>query len=101
MIAAIKQFDKKIIPWIKEENKMANKVNALLFDYLSNIRTLITLRFLYPTEQSLSHRIDEVRAVYLKHMKRNERKRFFADVFLNLVTGGLLIVYIYNQWHLT
>jgi hypothetical protein len=66
----VRWFDIKIVAWIKEENKKSHRVNSLLFDYLSNIRTLITLRFLKPTEVSLDHSIQDQKVPYMKHIIR-------------------------------
>lgn len=97
MAIVIRTYDIKIVAWIKEANSRDHIVSSLLFDYLSNIRTLITLRFLEPTEKNLSTAIDRVQEPFTKHMVRNERKRFTTDVSLEMVVSGILMVYVYTQ----
>lgn len=98
IILLVQWFDKWITYWIKEENKKAHKVTALLVDYLSNIRTLITLRFLSPTEKTLINTIQHVKTPFMKHAVRNEWKWFSTDMILEMVIMILLLVYIYNTW---
>lgn len=99
MVFLIQWFDKKIVAWIKDENTLSHKVNWLLFDYLSNIRTLITLRFLSPTENSLSQAIVDQKEPFEKHVVRNEWKWFVTDAGLQVVTAGIIIAYIVTQWN--
>ena len=98
MIFVINRFDKKIVAWIKEENTLAHKVSWLLFDYLSNIRTLITLRFLSPTEMSLSKAMQEQKEPFKKHILRNEQKWFVTDSWLEFITAAIIIAYVLIQW---
>lgn len=91
-------FDKKIVMWIKEENIFSHKVWSLLFDYLSNIKTLITLRFIEPTEQNLRKGMDDVYVPFSKHNIRNERKWFTTSSILQLSLLFVIVAYMYHAW---
>lgn len=69
-----------------------------MFDYLSNIRTLITLRFLSPTEMSLSKSMQDQKVPFKKHILRNEQKWFVTDSLLELITAIIMIAYVLIQW---
>jgi ABC-type multidrug transport system fused ATPase/permease subunit len=90
------RFDKKIVTWIKEENVLYHKVNSLLVDYLSNIKTLITLRSLSTTERNLDLAIDKTYIPFHRHIVRTERKWFTVDSLLQISLQLTMIVYMYH-----
>ncbi len=89
-------FDKKIVTWIREENSLYHKVNSLLVDYLSNIKTLITLRFLSPTEKNLDSAIDKTYTPFRLHVVRTEWKWFTVDLMLQISLQVTMIIYVYH-----
>ncbi|MEI7478109.1 MAG: hypothetical protein WCJ81_06570 [bacterium] len=97
----VKWFDVKIVARIKARQKKSHKVNGLLFDYLSNIRTLITLRFLQPTEVALEDAIKDQKELFMKHTTRNEWKWFVTDGSINIIVACIVLAYIYVQWSQT
>ena len=44
-IAIVILFDRKLIPLYDQQNEIENHVGAVLFDYISNMTTILTLRF--------------------------------------------------------
>jgi len=89
-------FDKKIVLWIKEENVFSHKVGNLLFDYLSNIKTLITLRFIQVTQDNLAQSMDDMYLPFERHTTRNERKRFTTDSLLKISLLMIVAIYMYH-----
>ncbi len=94
------KFDKIIVPLIKERNKREHVVMSVLFDYLSNIKTVITLRFESQALQALKQKIDHVFPVFEKYSVMNEYKWFSMDMLMNVVTLTALWWYIYQQFSL-
>lgn len=101
VLVLITWFDKKIVMWIKEENILSHKVWSLLFDYLSNIKTLITLRFLEPTQTNLKKGMDDMYIPFNKHNKRNERKWFTTSSLLQVSLLLVIVAYMYHAWATT
>lgn len=94
-------FDIRIVAYIKEQNKKDHKVSGLLYDYLSNIKTIITLRFIEKTRGVMNSRIDEVYLPFSKRIVINEWKRFSVNMVLAITIGIMLSRYIYSQISLT
>lgn len=65
-------------------------------DYLTNIKTLITLRFLQPTEQNLATLNETFYSPYIKAVIKGERKWFTTDALIQMML--IMIVGIY-MWH--
>lgn len=101
VISIVHYYDKKIVALIKEYNRRDHKVNSLLVDYLSNIKTLITLRFLQPTQDVLDRSIAHTRSPFYEQVSYNEIKRFAADVILRSALGIVIFLYIYYSWSAT
>ena len=101
VIMIIIYYDKKIVFYIKKFNTWDHKVNGLLVDYISNIRTLITLRFLQPTEYALNNAIIETYPDRNKEIKLNELKRFLTSSLLSLSLYIVILWYIYYSRSLT
>lgn len=91
IIVLVSRFDTKIITRLKQENTLNHKVSTLLFDYLSNIKTLITLRFLSPTENNIDHAVSEMYPYFNRRIQRNERKRFTIDTILQAILISVVV----------
>ncbi len=85
--------DKKIVPFLAERNIAQNKVAARLFDYLSNIRTVITLRFGKESVLSLEKKIDHSYSPFEKSNVKGEMKWFIMNIFLNIGNISMLGTY--------
>lgn len=97
VVALITYFDKVIVAAIKEKNIFQNKVTSLLVDYLTNIKTLITLRFLEPTEQMVARSIDHSYPAYRTQVRVNELKWFITDTLLQVSLLWVILYYMYVQ----
>lgn len=98
IVLLVEYFDGKIVKLIKLFNTKDHKVNSLLVDYISNIRTLLTLRFLSPTEQTVADAIDYTYDDRNKEIKLTEWKWFLTSALLGLVLTGCIFYYIYDVW---
>jgi ATP-binding cassette, subfamily B, bacterial len=97
----ILNFDKKLIKLYKALNKFSNKVSAAVFDYLSNIITVITLRL----RRVVSIEIDERLMASFKITRKvaiiNESKWAFTSVAISFMTVIALIYRSYTDYMAT
>ena len=63
-IASVLIFDRKLIPLYDAENEIDNHVGAVVFDYISNMTTILTLRFGELTRTNLFQRMLAVWPIY-------------------------------------
>jgi ABC-type multidrug transport system fused ATPase/permease subunit len=75
-VIVVNRFDKKLNIFMQEKNDRDHDVSSTLFDFLSNIKTVITLRFLDRALQTVQEKIALVYPPFIKNAVLNERKRF-------------------------
>lgn len=93
------KIDKRIlIPLIEQKNKKEHRVMSTLFDFLSNIKTVITLRFEERALWSLRKKIQDVFPTFRKFTLWNEYKWFSMDMIMKIVVMTILWGYIYQQF---
>jgi len=90
-------FDKKLIPLYDEQNEIDNHVGAVLFDYISNMTTVITLRLGQLTYNNLYKRMMGVWPYFSKDAVLNEVKWFTMGTLLSLLQAAVLIAYILHS----
>ncbi|OJY90607.1 MAG: ABC transporter [Sphingobacteriales bacterium 40-81] len=98
VIFTIFQFDKPYIKTLEEVNEEEHKVSASLFDSLSNVVTVITLRLQSRLQQTLIGRIMAVWPPFRKNVSINEWKWFVTDMLVALIYVVILIGYIWQNW---
>lgn len=84
-IYLIFKFDKPFIKAVHETNEKEHTVSATLFDSLSNIITVITLRLEKRMESSLGEKIKAVFKPFMRNVVINEWKWFVADTLVALI----------------
>lgn len=92
------QFDKPLIRHLNETNEKEHIVSANLFDSLSNINTVITLRLEKQMEKSLLQKVRDVFPPFRKNVVVNEWKWFVADMLVALVYAVITIGYVIQHW---
>jgi ATP-binding cassette, subfamily B, bacterial len=97
-IYIIFQFDKPFVKALKECNEKQHHVSANLFDSLSNIITVITLRLEKRMKTSLLDKIDHVFPPFKKQITINEWKWFTATFMIALIYTIIVTGYIYQHW---
>ena len=95
---AIFMFDRKLIPLYEAENEIDNRVGAVVFDYISNMTTILTLRLGELTRTNLFKRIMAVWPTFRKEVVLNEVKWFGMGLLLSTLDALILIAYI--MYHL-
>lgn len=100
-IITVLLFDRKLIPLYTKENEIDNHVGAVLFDYISNMTTILTLRLGELTRNNLFQRLMSIWPFYKKEIVINEVKWFVMGVILTTLQSIILIGYIVHSLHTT
>ncbi len=87
-------FDRKLIPLYNAENDVENHVGSVLFDYISNMTTVLTLRLGELTHSNLFQRMMSIWPFFRKEVILNEAKWFSMMILFSIVQAVILIGYI-------
>lgn len=98
-IWVIYAFDKPFIRSLEEVNEGDHAVSSTLFDSLSNIMTVITLRLEKRVQKGLIDKINAVFQPYVKNVVINEWKWFTAQMLVSLIYAEVVIGYIFEHYH--
>jgi len=91
------KFDKPFIKAVDDTNEKEHVVSSTLFDSLSNIITVITLRLEKRIEKSLMGKVKDVYDPFMRTVKINEWKWFVADTLVALIYVVTAVGYIYQN----
>jgi ATP-binding cassette, subfamily B, bacterial len=91
------KFDKPFIKSVDETNEKEHLVSSTLFDSLSNIITVITLRLERRMEISLLEKVKHAFPPFMQSVKINEWKWFAADMLVVLIYCVNIVGYIYQN----
>ncbi len=97
-IWTILKFDKPFIKALDETNEREHEVSANLFDSLSNILTVITLRLERQMEGGLGKKVDQVFPPFKRKVLINEWKWFTVDTIVVFIYAIILLGYIYQNY---
>jgi ABC-type bacteriocin/lantibiotic exporter with double-glycine peptidase domain len=97
-VLIIFRFDKPFIKALEETNEKEHVVSSTLFDSLSNIITVITLRLESRMQSSLMKKVMTVFPPFMRTVKINEWKWFVADMLVASIYVVTLIGYVYQHW---
>lgn len=98
VVFTIFQFDKPYIKTLEQVNEAEHKVSATVFDSLSNVVTVITLRLQGRLQKTLLGRIMLVWPPFKKNVSINEWKWFVTDMLVALIYVVILIGYVWQHW---
>jgi ABC-type multidrug transport system fused ATPase/permease subunit len=94
----IRTFDKPFVRALNEVNEKEHVVSATLFDSLSNIMTVITLRLEKSMETGLLNKVQQILHPFRKSALTNEWKWFTAEMLIVCIYGTITLGYIYQHW---
>lgn len=97
-IRIILYFDRPFIKALDDTNEREHVVAATLFDSLSNIITVITLRLEERIRSSLGHKIADVFPPFMRQVKINEWKWFAATMMVALIYVVMAAGYVYQHY---
>jgi len=91
---AIRRFDAVLIPLIKTTNEREHHLNAALYDYISNIVTVLTLRLQNDTRMEVEQRIGAMKPSFWRQVAVNEYKWGFVNILLVVTQAAIVGAYI-------
>jgi ATP-binding cassette, subfamily B, bacterial len=94
----ILKFDTPFIATQNEINEREGVVTSTLFDSLSNIVTVITLRLEKRVETGLLAKIAHILPPFKKNVAVNEWKWFVTDMLVGLIYAIILVGYVWQNW---
>jgi ABC-type multidrug transport system fused ATPase/permease subunit len=98
--AILFRFDKHLIPMYRKISGMENKIEAKVFDVLSNVTTIKILNIETPVVDGISKSLWEPYPTYVTSTKLNEWKWFTGSVLfriLVLIPFGTYLWYLYRN----
>jgi ABC-type multidrug transport system fused ATPase/permease subunit len=97
-IGVISWFNKPYLKTLKEVHKKERLVSANLFDSLSNIRTVISLRLEKSMERGLLNKVRLVLFPFRRNALINEWKWFVADMLITLIYCVIVVGFVYQHY---
>jgi ABC-type bacteriocin/lantibiotic exporter with double-glycine peptidase domain len=98
VVMIILVFDKPYIKTLDEVNEKEHVVSSTLFDGLSNVITVITLRLQNRMEGTLLHRVMQIFPPFKKNTSINEWKWFVTDMLVGLIYVVVIVGYVWQHW---
>lgn len=97
-IYVILRFDRPFIKALDETNEREHEASSTLFDNLSNIVTVITLRLEKCIEESFAAKIGAIFPPFMRQVKINEWKWFVASMLVALIYVVIATGYVYQHY---
>lgn len=97
-IFIIRTYDKPFVRALDEVNEKEHIVSATLFDSLSNIITVITLRLEKSMESGLMGKVRSILSPFRKSAVVNEWKWFTAEMLIVCIYATIAFGYIHQHW---
>ncbi len=92
------KFDKPLIKSQEEVNDGEHVISATLFDSLSNIMTVVTLRLERSMENGLLAKVGLLLPPFRRNILINEWKWFVADTLVTITYCVITVGYVYEHW---
>ena len=91
--------DRHLVALYEQENSAENHIGSGLFDYISNMTTVLTLRLGQLSELNLVKRLMAIWPAYRKEVVLNEVKWFVMNSIVTVVQAIILLGFILIQLH--
>jgi len=101
ILLGVMSVDRKLKKYYLQLNKFSNKLSASIFDYLSNIITVITLRLKKTVSKEIDSRLTVSYKTYKKETIINEFKWAFGSIAITLMTVLVLVYQAYTDYYST
>jgi ATP-binding cassette, subfamily B, bacterial len=92
------KFDKPFVKSLKEVNEREHVVSSTLFDSLSNIMTVITLRLEQRMIKNIMGKVKRVFPAFRRNIYINEWKWFTSQMLVSLIFGITILGYAYQNY---
>lgn len=90
-------YDRKLVSLYEQENEAENYIGSGLFDYISNMTTILTLRLGGLTELNLVKRLAAIWPSYKPEVVLNEVKWFVMNIIITVLQAIILLGFILIQ----
>ena len=97
-VYVILRFDRPFIRALDETNECEHAASSNLFDSLSNIVTVITLRLESRIEEGFAGKISTIFPPFMRQVKINEWKWFVASMLVALIYVVVATGYVYQHY---
>lgn len=97
-VYVILRFDRPFIKALDETNEREHEASSTLFDNLSNIMTVITLRLEQRIEEGFGGRVAAIFPPFMRQVKINEWKWFVASMLIALIYVVVASGYVYQHY---
>ncbi|MGL4629840.1 MAG: ABC transporter ATP-binding protein [Leadbetterella sp.] len=98
VIILVLQFDKVYIKTLESVNQKEHKVSSTIFDSLSNVVTVITLRLEKRMKNGLLARYMEILKPFRKNAEVNEWKWFVTDLLVGITYVLVIVGFVYKNY---
>jgi len=97
----VSKVDKRLDKKYRELNKYSNDFSSAMFDYISNVITIITLKLRRTVSEELENKQSVAFKAYKSSSIINEMKWGFASLSIQLMIVAVLIYKSYNDFEVT
>ena len=97
-VFVILRFDRPYIATLDEVNEREHEVSSALFDSLSNILTVITLRLETRLQQGLMKKVQSISPPFRRNIRINEWKWFIAETLVGIIYTVVVFGYVWQNW---
>ena len=98
VVLIILRFDKPFIRTQDEVNEREHVVSSNLFDSLSNVITVITLRLESRLESGLLQKVMHILPPFKRNVAINEWKWFVTDMLVGVIYVLVMVGYVWQHW---
>ncbi|MBL0740797.1 ABC transporter ATP-binding protein [Chryseolinea lacunae] len=98
-ILIIRKFDKPFVATLRQVNEREHEVSSTLFDSLSNIVTVITLRLEKRIQTTFLSKLLAVYPPFKRNVVINEWKWFTAQMMIAIIYGVTTLGYLFQHWN--
>lgn len=91
------RFDKLLVAYVKKINKMWHVYDATFYDYVVNIRTVVTLRLEKLAKNEILSKFVKVKPVWQKNAKVNELKWFLLTMVIAFLIFTVMAFYLFQK----
>lgn len=100
IVFIILKFDKPYMKSLDEVNEREHVVSSNLFDSLSNVITVITLRLESRMESGLLQKVMHILKPFKRNVAINEWKWFVTDMLVGFIYVFVMLGYIWQNWEI-
>lgn len=95
IIFVITKFDRILVPLFQQETETQHNFLAVLFDYISNVKTIITLRLFNTSKKCLDKKIEVAYPILIKSITNNQYKWAVVSLLILFLEVSVIFYYVF------